>query len=124
MIYSGRKRHLSRPSHIQHKTRPLAAHRTAPLDLATLFLDNVLKKADETAQYENKGNSGSSSHKKRIITLMRIPGSHLMIAAGLANQHGKISMHMAKTRKVRKRHQPRVSHLINANYCVKVSVSQ
>ena len=37
---------------------------TAPLHLVILYLDKVLKKVDDIAQYEIKGYSGSSSYKK------------------------------------------------------------
>ena len=58
-----------RDYHLDHlrcgiKQDTLAALRTAPLHLATLFPDSVLKKAEDDIVYENKDSFGSSSHKK------------------------------------------------------------
>ena len=48
------------------KPDTLNALRTAPLNMTTLFRDYVLKKTEEDiAEFENKGYSGSSCHKKR-----------------------------------------------------------
>ena len=62
---------------------------------------------------------------------MKNPASHLMTAAGLANQHGETSVYVARKRKVGARHPvtppdwPRVSHPINDNHCVnQVSVAR
>ena len=53
-------------SHLKSGKKPdtLAALRTAPLQLATLFPDSVIKQSEEDiASYESKGQS-SSSHRK------------------------------------------------------------
>ena len=52
--------------HMRSGIKPdtLAALRTAPLQLATLFPDSVLRKAEEDiSSYESKGQSGSSYRK-------------------------------------------------------------
>ena len=56
------------------KQDTLKTLRTAPLHLATLFPDTVLKKAEEDiAQFENKGYSGLSSQKKGCYYLYERP---------------------------------------------------
>ena len=57
-------------NHVKNGIKPdtLAALRTAPLHLSTLFPDAVIKRAEEIAHYDNKGHSASSSscHKGRF----------------------------------------------------------
>ena len=55
-------------SHVRSEIKPdtLAALRTAPLQLTTLFLDSVLKRVEEDiSKYDSKGHSGSSYRKGR-----------------------------------------------------------
>ena len=55
-------------THVRSGIKPdtLAALRTAPLQLATLFLDSVLKKAKEDiSDYDSKGRSGGTYKKGR-----------------------------------------------------------
>ena len=54
-------------THVRSCIKPdtLAAFRTAPLQMARMFPDSVLKKAEEDiASYKNKGHSSSSVLKK------------------------------------------------------------
>ena len=70
-----------RDSYVTHmksgiKQDTLSALRQAPLHMATLFPDNKLKKVD-IAQYNNKGQPSSSSHKKgRYNPYGKTIGSH------------------------------------------------
>ena len=55
-------------SHVRSGIKPdtLAALRTAPLQLTTLFPDSVLKRAEEDiSNFDSKGHSGSSYRKGR-----------------------------------------------------------
>ena len=63
-------------AHLRSGIKPdtLAALRFAPLDLATLFRAVPYKRVKMTAQYENKGYSGSSSHKKGRCNSYERPG--------------------------------------------------
>ena len=55
---------IRRDSYLSHLPDTLSALRTAPLQLATLFPDNVIKQAEEDiASYDSKGCSGSSYRK-------------------------------------------------------------
>ena len=79
-------------AHVRSSLKPdtLAALRNVPLNMVMLFPDTILKKADEgIASFEKKGHSGSSPHKKIIITLMRNTRNN-KTAVNLTSQLGRI----------------------------------
>ena len=54
-------------SHLRTGIKPdtLTAPRTAPLHISTLFLDSIKRAAEDIAQFEAKGHSGSTHSKGR-----------------------------------------------------------
>ena len=61
-------RHDAYLNHVKNGIKPdmLAALRTAPLHISTLFPDAAIKRAEEEiAQYDNKGQSTSSSSRQK-----------------------------------------------------------
>ena len=106
----------------------MAAFRTVPLQLATLFQTMCLE-SNYIAQYDNKDYSVSSSHKKGCYHPYdkSSKSSHESSVSGQQNS----SVLVARARKVGLRYpasppeRPRVSHPVNDNFCVnQFSVSQ
>ena len=101
------------------KSDTLAALRTAPLEIATLFPDSVIKCAEEDiAHFDNKGQSASSSARgkgryhpheksdKRSESRINLPGK--TGSSGKAKERLPVIPH----------DQPRASSRINDNHCV------
>ena len=109
------------------KLDTLAALRTSPLHIPTLFPDTVIKRAEEEiAHYENKGQANSSHDKCRYHPFeCNTKGWVTGRTTGQISQHGKTSV-KDNTGRIRDNllfshpDQPRASSPINDNYCVKV----
>ena len=102
------------------KADTLAALRTAPLHLPTLFPDSVIKEVEEDISNFDKGRSGSG-YKKGCYHPMNVQRAS-QIPENRTGWLGRIS-HGVSTRGVREntsthRDLPRASSLINDNYCI------
>ena len=119
-----------RDSYLSHvksgiKLDTLAALRTAPLQLAMLFPDEVLKRAeDDILNFESKGHS--SSQEKKLVSTPTLARICVQRVRSRINQHGKTVGVMAKARDretgppISLHLRPRGSSPINDNYCLNV----
>ena len=113
-------------THLKTGVQPdtMAALRTAPVHISTLFPDNIIKKAEEEiVHYESKGHSSASRGKGRYHPKELIKGRTGSLPTSRIDQHVRI---LARDI-IRKpeanlpsipHDQPRASSPINDNYCV------
>ena len=110
-------------SHMKTDIKPniLAAVRTAPLQMTTLFPDSVLKQAEEDiVSFESKGHSHASlSDKKTVFSTTLMKGRRSVQITNLISKPGRSSRARPPTTH---RQQPMVSCPINDNYCVNAPV--
>ena len=102
------------------KADTLAALRTAPLHISTLFPDTALKQAEEDISNADKGRSGRSTRKVATIPMKDRTASR--ITEGKTGRLGKTYKGVT-TREVKAstsihRDLPRVNSLINDNQCI------
>ena len=102
------------------KADTLAALRTAPLHISTLFPDTVLKQAEEDISNPDKGRSGSIYKKNRYHPYERQDKSRII--EGRTGRLGKIypgvTTRGIKASTSSPRDLPRVNSLINDNQCI------
>ena len=90
------------------KSDTFAALRTAPLQLATLFLED---KAEDIVNFENKGHGASQEKGCVRISVLRV-------RSGI-DQHGR-TLVVATREKATHHDRPRGSSPMNDNYCLNV----
>ena len=110
------------------KQDTLSALRQTPIHLPMLFQDQILKKAEDIVQHENKGHSShsSSSHEKDCYHPYHRPEKSMEQKSGkpawktIGSYRQKIRASPPSTHHVR----PRASLLINDDYCVNFQCSK